>query len=107
MRIFLGVLLGMTCLIGCKENTSKTGQKDQTISLETVEIVTTPTLNLEEANRLAELPLHCAVVEYPNKLNNVLGAHLIWNRLKHYTLLFMAVLIGIVLYMAIGLWYFY
>jgi hypothetical protein len=29
-------------------------------------------LNLEEANRLAVLPLHCMQVEYPNKLNQTL-----------------------------------
>lgn len=35
-----------------------------------------PTLNLtlEEANRLAELPLHCMQVEYPNKLNQSLAS---------------------------------
>lgn len=30
-------------------------------------------LTLAEANRLAALPLHCMQVEYPNKLNQVLG----------------------------------
>lgn len=32
----------------------------------------TPTLTLDEANRLAAMPLHCSDVEYPNKLNQVL-----------------------------------
>lgn len=32
-----------------------------------------PTLNLQEANRLASLPIHCMQVEYPNKLGQVLG----------------------------------
>lgn len=33
----------------------------------------TPRLTLEEANRLAAMPLHCTQVEYPNKLNQVLA----------------------------------
>ena len=32
-----------------------------------------PSLTLQEANRLAAMPLHCAQVEYPNKLNQVLA----------------------------------
>ena len=33
-----------------------------------------PNLNLEEANRLAQLPLHCMNIEYPNKLNQTIGS---------------------------------
>ena len=33
----------------------------------------TPVLNLEEANRLAQLPLHCMNTEYPNRLSQTLG----------------------------------
>lgn len=33
----------------------------------------TPELSLSEANRLAAMPQHCATVEYPNKLNQVLN----------------------------------
>ena len=36
-------------------------------------IVNTPVLNIEEANRLAQLPLHCMNTEYPNKLNQTIG----------------------------------
>jgi hypothetical protein len=36
--------------------------------------VATLQLTLEEANRLAELPLHCMQVEYPNKLNQTLAS---------------------------------
>ncbi len=32
-----------------------------------------PQLNLAQANRLAQLPLHCAETEYPNKLSQTLG----------------------------------
>lgn len=34
---------------------------------------TIPTLTLKEANRLAQLPLHCLQTEYPNKLNQTLA----------------------------------
>ena len=37
------------------------------------EVVEAPTLNLEHANRLAKLPLHCMNTEYPNKLNQTIG----------------------------------
>tara|TARA_R110002049_G_scaffold94023_1_gene231949 strand:- start:1720 stop:2835 length:1116 start_codon:yes stop_codon:yes gene_type:complete len=39
-----------------------------------VEIVEKPTLNLKQANRLAQLPLHCMNTEYPNKLNQTIGS---------------------------------
>lgn len=33
-----------------------------------------PILNIEQANKLAELPLHCIHVEFPNKLGQTLGS---------------------------------
>ena len=33
-----------------------------------------PILNLEQANRLAQLPLDCINTEFPNKLNDVIGS---------------------------------
>ncbi|NNE33184.1 MAG: DUF2891 domain-containing protein [Winogradskyella sp.] len=33
-----------------------------------------PTLNLAQANRLAQLPLNCINIEYPNKLNQTIGS---------------------------------
>ncbi|MFN3802951.1 DUF2891 domain-containing protein [Belliella pelovolcani] len=36
--------------------------------------VETLNLTLEEANRLAQMPLHCMQVEYPNKLNQTLAS---------------------------------
>ena len=34
----------------------------------------TPTLSIDEANQLIELPLHCVEVEFPNKLNQTIGS---------------------------------
>jgi hypothetical protein len=39
--------------------------------LETIRTI--PTLNLEQANRLLKLPIHCVNTEYPNKLNQTIG----------------------------------
>ena len=38
-----------------------------------IEAVERPTLDLDEANRLAQLPLYCMDTEYPNKLNQTIG----------------------------------
>jgi hypothetical protein len=38
--------------------------------LETIRTI--PTLNLEQANRLLQLPIHCVNTEYPNKLNQTI-----------------------------------
>jgi hypothetical protein len=40
---------------------------------EATPMIETPQLNLTQANRLAELPLHCLDTEYPNKLGQVLN----------------------------------
>ena len=49
-----------------KKNTLKEATK--------IEVVETPVLNLEQANRLAQLPLHCMNTEYPNKLGQIIGS---------------------------------
>ena len=38
-----------------------------------IEAANIPVLDLVEANRLAQLPLHCMNTEYPNKLNQTIG----------------------------------
>ena len=38
-----------------------------------IDIVEVPILTLDEANRLAKLPLHCMETEYPNKLGQTIG----------------------------------
>lgn len=52
-----------------KEEVKKTETKETTMISDKIE-----TLSLEEANRLAALPLHCMQVEYPNKLNQTIGS---------------------------------
>lgn len=53
-----------------------TSQEKKIITKETakIKVVETPVLNLEQANRLAQLPIHCMDTEYPNKLNQTIGS---------------------------------
>ena len=65
-------LLGLLFIVLISCNTTDKNQIEQ-IAGNDVTIVKTPTLDLVEANRLAELPLHCMDTEYPNKLNQTIG----------------------------------
>jgi len=65
-RIFY--LLLILAIISCNQE-----QKTETAKAVEVVLKNKPTLNLEEANRLADLPLSCVGVEYPNKLGQTLG----------------------------------
>ncbi len=55
-------------LSSCLNDVKKT--KDSNPGIKNEQIV----LNLKEANRLAELPIHCMQIEFPNKLNQTLGS---------------------------------
>ena len=67
MKYFIIFFLIVSC------NTSKE-EKKEVIEIPKPEIVEKPMLNLEQANRLAQLPLHCMETEYPNKLGQTLGS---------------------------------
>jgi len=69
MKYYLIVLVGF--ILSC--NQSKEAKKEVADIPESV-IVEIPVLNLEQANRLAQLPLHCMDTEYPNKLGQTLGS---------------------------------
>jgi hypothetical protein len=62
--LFLFIILFVNCKFSKKENLNKVLKK-----------VSSPTLNIEEASRLASLPIHCINVEYPNKLNQTIGGN--------------------------------
>ena len=57
--------------LNCNTFEEKKKTSNETNKIKVVEI---PVLNLEEANRLAQLPLHCMNTEYPNKLNQTIGS---------------------------------
>lgn len=69
---YFKLLLVLLLLVNCQnsEDTTKKNTKEKK-----VEIVEVPKLNLEQANRLASLPIHCINTEYPNKLGQVLGGN--------------------------------
>ncbi|WP_426430675.1 DUF2891 domain-containing protein [Winogradskyella sp. HB-48] len=64
------LLIVIILLANCQN--SKETKQDSKPKVE-VPLVEVPQLNLEQANRLATLPIHCINTEYPNKLGQVLG----------------------------------
>lgn len=58
----------LIAIVGC--NSPKEEKKTTTTPKTTVE---TPKLNLAQAQKLIQLPIHCINVEYPNKLNQTIG----------------------------------
>ncbi len=62
------LMLFVLLLINCDNNENKS-----TIEKTEDKLEKTPVLNRIEANRLAQLPLHCMATEYPNKLNQTIG----------------------------------
>lgn len=70
----LTILSLLALSLSCNTAPEKTDSNLESKSeLPTVEIAPIPTLDLAEANRLAQLPLHCMDTEYPNKLNQTIG----------------------------------
>ena len=57
--------------LSCNSSEEKKKTPNETPKIELVEA---PVLNLEQANRLAQLPLHCMNTEYPNKLSQTIGS---------------------------------
>ncbi|WP_400079226.1 DUF2891 domain-containing protein [Winogradskyella sp. R77965] len=64
------LLIFALLILNCNE--VKNESHESIVEVETASI---PVLNLEEANRLAQLPLHCMNTEYPNKLNQTIGSN--------------------------------
>ncbi len=65
------ILLISICLFSC--NTSEEKKKEYVKEKVEIKVAKIPTINLKEANRLAQLPIHCIQTEYPNKLNQTIG----------------------------------
>jgi hypothetical protein len=66
----LTILSLLVFSLSCNTSDKK---ETQNAPLQEVKIESVPTLDLTEANRLAQLPLHCMDIEYPNKLNQTIG----------------------------------
>lgn len=65
-------LVFLIVLIGCKQSENKPDIKAVEAAVE-APVLRIPKLDLEQANKLAALPLHCINTEYPNKLSQTLG----------------------------------
>ena len=64
------LMLFVLFLVNCENSVNK---KEDTIKTTENKVEDIPVLNRVEANRLAQLPLHCMDTEYPNKLNQTIG----------------------------------
>ena len=64
----LGFIFLITLMLACNSNSPK--EEKETMTTEAAPI---PILNIDQANKLASLPIHCINTEYPNKLGQVLG----------------------------------
>ena len=69
---FYSILLLAFLMFSC--NTSE--EKTTVIPEQKTEIIQAdiPTIDIVQANRLAQLPIHCIQTEYPNKLNQTIGS---------------------------------
>ena len=65
----LCLLLLTICSVSCDSNSPASDVKVKTAAVERK----TPVLDLEKANQLIALPLHCVDIEYPNKLNQTIN----------------------------------
>ncbi|MEC3907804.1 DUF2891 domain-containing protein [Tamlana sp. 2201CG12-4] len=75
MKKYIALLL-TTFLLSCNTSKEKIQQKKsatQTVTNSSHPIYGIPKLDLKGAQALAELPLHCINIEYPNKLSQTLG----------------------------------
>lgn len=67
MKKYISIAL-LVFVLGC----NKTKEENQFATPEIKQEIA-PILNLKQANKLANLPLHCINTEYPNKLSQTLG----------------------------------
>lgn len=65
------IILLLLCFFNCNKSKENKQTLEQNKSVEEVDI---PVLNLKQANKLADLPLHCIDIEYPNRLSQTLGS---------------------------------
>lgn len=63
-------------LVSCGQTEKSESKESKSSDVDKVEIVGVESLSLtlEQANKLASLPIHCINVEYPNKLNQTIGS---------------------------------
>ena len=72
-RIKCFITLCLAVVLSCADS-QKTENQTKSLENQAIEKVAIPTLDLIQANRLAQLPIDCIQTEYPNKLNQVIGS---------------------------------
>ncbi|MFH4968891.1 DUF2891 domain-containing protein [Gaetbulibacter sp. M240] len=73
MKVY-SVFFLLVLISACKQaETSEETSKSKT-EMAITDTIPIPKLDLKEANRLVELPLHCMNIEYPNRLSQTLGS---------------------------------
>ena len=65
---YIFLLVAILACVGCDSS-----HEGKAIESHAIEVVELPGLDIAEANRLAQLPLHCIEIEYLNKLNQVIA----------------------------------
>ncbi|GAL80312.1 hypothetical protein JCM19274_602 [Algibacter lectus] len=67
------IILFLLFITACKQSENK---QEIVSDHDVVQVISqdVPKLDLEQANKLAALPLHCINAEYPNKLSQTLGS---------------------------------
>ncbi|GAA4282272.1 DUF2891 domain-containing protein [Gaetbulibacter aestuarii] len=73
MKVYFLLLL-IVLFSACKQSESTEDSSKPTTEMTTPEAIPVPKLDIKEANRLVELPLHCMNIEYPNRLSQTLGS---------------------------------
>lgn len=68
---YAGCIFFMGALYACQSNSEKPIVQKRKV----IEERLTPVLNIEKANQLIALPLHCVDIEYPNKLNQTIDGN--------------------------------
>lgn len=68
---YVGCIFFMGVLYACQSNSEKPIVQKRKV----IEERLTPVLNIEKANQLIALPLHCVDIEYPNKLNQTIDGN--------------------------------
>lgn len=74
MKVFKYVII-LSLVLGCENSKASKTMNDLSAeeAYETPKPQDIPKLDIQQANKLAELPLHCINIEYPNRLSQTLG----------------------------------
>ncbi|WP_460219119.1 DUF2891 domain-containing protein [Psychroserpens sp. MEBiC05023] len=70
---FYTTLIMLILFLSCNSSEKKPAETSETSVV--IEQAKVPEIDIIQANRLAQLPIHCIQTEYPNKLNQTIGSN--------------------------------